>query len=235
MKKLSLLIFMTLTGLSVCFAQADAANFGKISIQFNDDTPQIYYAKNATLYRNVSVDYDTTLQVQGEKATQRYYYSQLSKGKHYVLHLILDAEQSVLGKGITPGYDVYFDLGDTLTDPLQITDVDSQVFFYKDGEFSMEKYYSRNQSGVFSLPSGEEGLGISGRFSTVFEFPSPNQPESFDRISFEGDLNIPGENLYRGREGGISRVSPQKGKVVRNLLIAAALAGVILISVLVPN
>jgi len=235
MKKLSLLIFMALSSLSFCFAQPDTTNFGKIAIQFNDDTPQVYYAKNATLYRNVSVDYDTTLQVQGEKATQRYYYSQLSKGNHYVLHLILDAEQSVLGKGIAPGYDVYLDLGDTLTDSLQFSDVDSQVFLYKNGEFSMEKNYSRNQSGVFNLPVEGEGLGIFGSFSTVFEYPSPNQPGVYDHVSFDGTLKIPGENLYRGREGGISQVSPQKGKVVRNLLIAAALAGVILISVLVPN
>ncbi len=230
-----LIFFVVLSNLSICFAQQDTTNFGKIAVQFNDDTPQIYFAKKATLYRNVSIDYDTTLQIQGKNTTQRYYYSQFTKGRHYVIHLILDAEQSVLGKGISPGYDVYLDLGDTLLESLQFSDVDSQVFIYKDGEFSKEKKYSQNQSGTFNFPGEPSDEGISGSFATVFEYPSSNQSGGYDRISLNGNLKIPGENLYRGREGGISQVSPQKGKVVRNLLVAAALAGVILISVLVPN
>ncbi|MCB0292963.1 MAG: hypothetical protein KDH97_22100, partial [Calditrichaeota bacterium] len=60
--------------MNVVFPQVEVDNFGEVMVQINDRPAVKYYIGGVDLYKNVSIDYDTTLQVQEKGATVFYYY-----------------------------------------------------------------------------------------------------------------------------------------------------------------
>lgn len=216
------------------FANADSTHFGTVSLQINDGAAQTYFARNATLYRNVALSYDKSLQIQSEDLRQQFFYVQLTEGTHYVLHLILDAA-ATLDSGLTYSYDVYFDLGNTLNESVSYDGVDSLAFVFPNGEFTRGMRYAKNQTGQFNIRSEANQYGVAGTFSTEFEYPLTIGANVFDRISLSGTLRIPEANLRQGGPGGISQVASRKSNLGRNLLLSAILTAVLAATVLLTK
>ncbi len=217
------------------FANADSTHFGTVRLQINDGAAQTYFARNATLYRNVALSYDKSLQIQSEDLREQYFYVQLTEGTHNVLHLILDATAPVLESGWAYSYDVYLDLGETLNDTVFYDGVDSLAFMFPNGEFTRGLRYAKNQTGQFYIRSKAERYGVAGLFHTGFEYPLTGQADAFDRISLSGTLQIPETHLRQGGPGGISRVSTRKNNLGRNLLLSAILTAVLAATVMLTK
>lgn len=214
--------------ISVMLAQSEPEKFGNVLVQINEEPERTFYVESAVFYRNVTVNYDTTVYLKSKSTTNMLFSPQLSRGNSYVLHLILTAaERSQPDQ--TSSYDVYMNLGDTLWQQLEILDADSLTFIHPNGILTADKLYSASQAGQFNLVTSESGARISGTFQTEFDFPIPDRGEEYSHIKMRGELNIPEGNLREGQETAITAVKDTKKNRTRNILFAVLLSAFIVL------
>ena len=226
-KRIMLLLinFILISGM---FAQSESEHYGRIIVQINDKAEETFFAENAELYRGVAIDYDTTVYLRNENSSEMLFSPQLNKGTANILHLILKSAE-VGGENQITSYDVYFNLGDTLWQQLEILDADSLVFIHPNGLLTTGRLYSANQTGQFNLVSTEDGSQIGGTFETEFDFPIPNRAEAYSRIKLRGDLNIPESQIRLGEEKVITEAGRGKKNRVRNIVFAVLLSAFIVL------
>lgn len=209
--------------ISAMLAQSESGEFGKVMVQINDEPERSFYVESAVFYRNVTVNYDTTVYLKSGNTTNMLFSPQLSKGNSYVLHLILTSVEPPQPDQ-TSTYDVYMNLGDTLWQQLEILNADSLTFIHPNGILTTDKLYSTHQTGQFNLVTNESGALISGTFQTEFDFPLPDRSEEYSHISMKGELNIPEGNLREGQETAIAAVKDTSKNRTRNILFAVLLS-----------
>ncbi len=228
MKKMFSNLFIVLMSASL-FSQIQP-NFGEITVEINDDSARTYLAESALLYQNVGIKYDTTLQVKTDEGTTFYYYPQLTQGNNIILHLILAAKEKTGDESSLSALDVYFNLGDSLKDHIEINDADSSLFIFPKGEFIQKKLYSRNHVAKFNIVKDEYGIPSAGDFESEFEYLIPNvSGKESSQGKMVGKLSIPEENLRIGQETTIASGKRDKNSLGRNLAIAAVASIFILI------
>ncbi|RMF60737.1 MAG: hypothetical protein D6748_03385 [Calditrichaeota bacterium] len=202
-------------------AQVPTDNFGDLTFRIGASEAQHYFVKSAILYRDVDVEYDTTLHVSSGDSTILYYYPQLKKGNRFVLHLIIEPQQQKLSDLGSEFYDFFFVLGDSLTDTLRIEGVDSSVYFFRSGQFTTRQIFSRNCKAYFELGERKDLSGnIEGTFAVEFEYPSAEDYQQYQPVSLEGKLIVPETNLLSGQETNVSELKERKARFKRNLYIA---------------
>lgn len=194
-------------------------DFGTVTVTLDDGTPVAHRVENATLYKDVDLSYDTTLFVRSDSVGDFYYYPQFNQGRRYVLHLILASGESGAGEPES-SFDVYFDLGDTLRQPLTLTGVDSAAYAFQGGLFSKSRQYSTGQEGTFDLAYDEAIGTVEGRFDTRFDFATDPGLAERHRVAMAGDLRIPESKVLVGKEGSLAPQEVRKDDFQRNIVIA---------------
>jgi hypothetical protein len=224
-----IVLLINLMLFSAIFAQTEPEeHFGRVLVQINDEPEETFFAESAELYRSVSIDYDTTVYLRDENFSEMLFSPQLSKGNDNILHLILKSAE-VGGEDRVTSYDVYFNLGDTLWEQLQILDADSLVFIHPDGILTENKLYSANQTGQFNLVASEGGSQMGGTFQTEFDFPVPGRAEPYSRVQLRGELNIPESQFRLGEETVIKEAGLGKKNRARNIVFAILLSAFIVL------
>jgi len=214
--------------ISAMLAQSEPGQFGKVMVQINNEPERTFNVESAVFYRNVTVNYDTTVFLKSKSTTNMLFSPQLSKGDSYVLHLILTAAEPPQPNQ-TSTYDVYMNLGDTLWQQLEILDADSLTFIHPNGILTTDKLYSTRQTGQFNLVTSENEARISGTFQTEFDFPISDRGEEYSHIKMRGELDIPEGNLREGQETAIAEVKNTKKNRTRNILFAVLLSAFIVL------
>ena len=204
-----------------------AGEFGDLSLSIDGNSLAGYEVKNAILYEDVTILYDTTLQLYSGRGFEQYYYPQLHAGSNYVLHLILEDATSTLP--FPPFYDLYIDIGDTLIDNLTLPD-NGSVYWFKDGNFASQQYQASMQEGTFNLERSEDRAGVEGDFSLEFSFPTPDSfVDRLQRISVSSNLKVPESNLARGGENAVDFGKDRAGALRRNAILAVLAASFIVL------
>ena len=220
MKQIRCILLINLLLIAAAFGQV-TTHFDEIFVQVNDNTVETYFAESVLLYQHVGIEYDTTVQVRSEKGTEHYFYPQLTQGNSVILHLILTAKEKN-DPDVISTFDVYFYLGDSLSDQITIMGADSNLYIYPHGEFIKQKLYSRNHSAIFNIQKNEYGIPIAGDFRSEFEYLIPRLSEvEYSNVKMEGTLSIPEENLRIGQETTIADAKRKKSDIGKNLAIAA--------------
>lgn len=212
--------------INVVFPQVEKDNFGEVMVQINDRPAEKYYIGGVDLYKNVSIDYDTTLQVQEKDATVFYYYPQLDAGEHYVLHMILNSG----GEGEKAPYDFYVDLGSSIDGEIVISAADSNLFINPNGRFTRSRAYAYDHNGTYRIASDPLSGTVNGSIRASFEYPAAGDGAA-ERFSMEGTFKIPTQNVQEGDATNIAAVE-RKDSVFRNLAYAAIGSLVIVLMVL---
>lgn len=212
--------------INAVFPQVEVDNFGEVMVQVNDRPAQKYYIGGVDLYKNVSIDYDTTLQVQEKDATVFYYYPQLNAGEHYVLHMILNSSKE---EEAAP-YDFYVDLGKSIDGEIVINAADSNLFITPNGRFTRSRPYARDHNGSYRIASDPLSGAVNGAIRATFEYPAPGDG-TVEHFSMEGSFKIPTQNVQEGDATNIA-TSEKKDSVFRNLAYAALGSVVIVLLVL---
>lgn len=212
--------------MNVVFPQVEVDNFGEVMVQINDRPAEKYYISGVDLYKNVSIDYDTTLQVQEKGITVFYYYPQLNAGEHYVLHMILKSG----GEDETAPYDFYVDLGNSIDGEIVISAADSNLFITPNGRFTRIRPYAHDHNGTYRIDSDPLSGAVNGIIRASFEYPAAGDGAA-ERFSMDGAFKIPTQNVQEGDATNITSAE-SKDSVFRNLAYAAIGSLVIVLMVL---
>lgn len=214
--------------ISAMLAQSEPGQFGTVMVQIDNEPERTFFVESAIFYRNVTVNYDTTVYLKSQSATEILFSPQLSKGNSYVLHLILTPAEPPRPNQAS-SYDVYMNLGDTLWQQLEILDADSLTFINPNGVLTTDKLYSARQTGQFNLVTSENGARISGDFQTEFDFPVSGRGEEYSHVKMRGNLDIPEGNLREGQETAIASVKNTRKNRTRNIIFAVLLSAFIVL------
>ncbi|MGH1363374.1 MAG: hypothetical protein ACRBF0_07450 [Calditrichia bacterium] len=232
MKYLALVALLgwALTSNALAQESDETTHFGAINLSVGTEVAQTYYAHNALLYNNVEIVYDTTLNLQSESGTKYFFYPQLRQGTQHVLHILL-AEESDARNASKNYLDVYFMLGDTLTDEIVLSNTDSTAFLFKDGALAPQMIYANEHNARFNLIRTDSKSGVTGKFESAFIYAFDGAVPA--QIKIAGDLAIPNVNLRSGQETGIAArkgvMSEDNRK--RNLVFAGMISALILVGI----
>jgi len=196
-------------------------SLGKVSIRFDEQEPGEYNITGALLYQSVSLNYDTTSQIQDERGALYLYYPQFKDGKSNVLRLIMARPDNP-----EHFYDLFINLGDSLQEEIQFNGADSLVFWGEDGRLVPTKIYSHQIQGRVQLDKAKVGQRVTGKLALEFNFGS----DSLNHISVKGNFDVP---VGKFRESSIATVAPDKEKKAhyRRNLYAAIIISAILIAI----
>jgi len=196
-------------------------SMGKVSIRFDEQEPTEYNITGALLYQNVSLNYDTTSQIQDDNGTLYLYYPQFKDGSSNVLRLIMARPDNR-----EHFYDLFINLGDSLQEEIQFNGADSLVFWGEDGRLVPMKIYSHQIQGSVQLDKAQVGLRVTGRLALEFNYGL----DSLTHISVNGNFDVP---VGKFREASITTGAPDKEKKAhyRRNLYAAIIISAILIAI----
>lgn len=219
---LSFTLLITLTFSSI-IAQDDTEKLGELSVKIGDATAHAYQVEKIGFYENVSVKYDTTLQVRNDDGMQFYYYPQLHPGENYYLHLMLATTEADVN---LPKYEMYINLGNEVADSItyNFDGADSSIFFMENGEFITDQVYASNQKGSLSLKKRLFNTGIDANMQSRFDLRGDDgQPSS---VEIAGDIFIAKNEL---QSGSATNISPTTGSnnILKNFAYAAV-AGIVI-------
>lgn len=199
--------------------QESETSFGKITIQINSGEKKSFNIKNAILYENAGVDFDTTVQIQDDENTEVLYYPQIVIGKEEILRLIIESSEDNF-------YDVIFNLGDSLRQRIVFENDSGKVFFEKGGKLTNFKQYAKNLNGrILTLEPTKEKI-ISGELNTTFDLPLDADATQFSTISLKGTFDV-----YFGEFRSVSLTTgpplqKRKKNYMRNVVIAMMMAAI---------
>ena len=195
------------------------AIFGELKIQVDQQRIQEYKVVQALLLENVDVGLDTLLQIQSSAGTDVLFYPQIQKGNNLVLRLI--AQRS--GTKEEDFYDIFFLLGDSLANPLHITNQDSTVFFQKNGKLMSQPRYASHLNALFQLERSEKGEAVQGHFTAEFDYPLFESDTTYQHIWMEGNLNVPSGKFRETSLAAQAGNEAQQKTFERNLALALIL------------
>ncbi len=217
---IALLISLTFTSI---IAQDNSENLGELSVKIGEAAAHNYQVEKIGFYENVSVKYDTTLQVRNDDGMQFYYYPQLHAGDDYYLHLMLTNEETDVN---LPKYEVFINLGKEIADSItyNFDGADSSIFFMANGEFITNQIYASNQNGSLSLTKRLFNTGLDANMQSRFDLQGADGQSS--SVEIAGDLFIAKSEL---QSGDATNISPTTGSnnILKNFAYAAV-AGIVI-------
>lgn len=220
--KLCIALLIALT-FSCIHAQDNSENLGELSVKIGDAVAHNYQVEKIGFYENVSVRYDTTLQVRNDNGMQFYYYPQLHPGEDYYLHLMLATEAADVN---LPKYEVFINLGNEIADSItyNFDGADSSIFFMENSEFTTNQIYASNQNGSLSLKKRMFNTGIDANMQSRFDLQGVDGQSS--SVEIAGDLFIAKNEL---QSGDATNISPTTGSnnILKNFAYAAV-AGIVI-------
>lgn len=212
------LLFLFITTF-ILTGQEPEISFGKITMQINSGEKNSYNIKNAILYENAGVDFDTTVQVQDDENSKVLYYPQIVIGKEKILRLIIEASENDF-------YDIIFNLGDSLKQRIVFENDSSKVFFGREGRLTSFRQYTKNLNGrILTLEPTKDKI-ISGELNTSFDIPLNVDATEFSTISLKGAFEV-----YFGEFRSVSLTTgpplqKKKKNYMRNVVIAMMMAAI---------
>ncbi len=203
---------------------ANDLDFGSVSLQIDRLPTQTLAIQRALLYRNVNIEYDSTVLVQSEKSADVLFYPQLNKGNQNVLRLIIGET----GESNENFIDMFFNIGDTLPDSIVWNDQENRVYMAYNGIAQAIKPQSHNIDGTIHISSGDKDERVAGNLKLNFDmrlFAEDQLPRNF---KIEGDFDVPvGE--YRSSSLGSAAKEEEMKKKYRKNLYLAIIGGVLLV------
>lgn len=203
----------------ILMGQETETSFGKITMQINSGEKNSYNIKNAILYENAGVDFDTTVQIQDDENLKVLYYPQILIGDKKILRLILESSENNF-------YDIIFNLGDSLKQRIIFENDSSKVFFSREGKLSSFKQYTKNLNGrILTLEPTKDKI-INGELNTSFDLPLDVDATKFSTISLKGTFDV-----YFGEFRSVSLTTgpplqKKKKDYMRNIVIAMMMAAI---------
>lgn len=206
-------------------AQGQEELLGEITLKIDDGPKTKYPIKQALLYRNVSIDYDSTILLQSSKSIKVLYYPQLDQGEENVLRLIVERK---MGRK-SDFYDFFINVGDSLQDSLYWENERGRIFLAHRGEVWPTRAYAENVRGEVVLVESKSNRAVTGSLHLNFDLPGLSFDRQAHHFQVEGTFDVPVGSF---RETSLSTATvdrAQKQKYRNNLYLALGLTLVILV------
>lgn len=165
---------------------SDESKLGVVGVKLDNYELINYEVKQALLYRKVSIEYDSTILIQNQKASKILYIPQLSSGKGNTLRIILkkidDQSDNFL--------DIFFHLGDTIRDTLIWEDVTNKIFMTASGNALPFKQMSEQIEGKIIFTRNDDQEIISGKLLLDFYLGLFDTAAHLNHIFLDGYFTI---------------------------------------------
>ena len=168
-------------------AQAGDDYFGEVTFSINDSSSQTYTIRQALIYRNVSLQNDTSIIVQNKSDAQFLYYPQLSSGTKNILRLIF-GEEAGTNRDF---YDLYIDLGDSLPDNISFNNDQNRIFLNPKGEMTHADYRTDAINGLVHIIQNSKNKEVAGNFDISFHQKDLNGKILEKFIKINGEFDVP--------------------------------------------
>jgi hypothetical protein len=189
----------------IAFSLLNATNreLGEVTITIDEIDEQLYNIQNALLYKNVSIEYDSTVLIQNYEGNQILVYPQLREGSNNVLRLIIGEIQEPNRNF----YDIFLNLGSYISDTIHWTNEYNKVFLSKNGRTLPIEARSININGSINFRELDKKNRFAGQIHLEFDFP----------LIYSGTLNhikINGSyDVLSGEYREISMASASNGNI----------------------
>jgi hypothetical protein len=159
---------------------------GDIKIQINDGVPRYYIIKQAFIYQDASIAYDSSVIIQNEETLQVLFFPQLSMGENNLLRLVfgdIDGDHSDF-------FDYYFLLGDSLSDTLFWQNDIDKIFMTYNGRPHNFIAISKGINGQITFNRNKSGEFTSGAINVKYSVPSSASAKKFNRFGLDGAFSL---------------------------------------------
>jgi len=222
-------IFLVIIFLYICFPEgviAESKRFGAISMQIDEADSITLDVQMALLYRNVKVDYDSTILIQSPENSRIMLYPQVGTGDQSVLRVIIGKidDQNPLF------FDMFIVLGDTVPNSIQWEGERGKIFITYNGILKSERSLSEEIQGKILFDRDNDGEIVSGSMQLSLLIPLIESTNKANRLRMKGSFDLTvGDYRELTLGKNISDLEQQKKK--RNNLYLAIVFTVFLIAV----
>jgi hypothetical protein len=165
---------------------ADLKKFGSLETQIDEKEPTNFNIQRALLYRNVSIEYDTTILIQNENSSQLLFFPQISSGETNILRIIFgdfEFQKKIF-------FDIYFMLEDSIPDSLAWTDESDKIFLAVNGNVKSFQPQSKNINGYILFDRSDDGEIISGKLEMGFDITVLRSESEYNYFKIIGSFNL---------------------------------------------
>lgn len=193
---------------------------GEIKIRINDDIPRYYLIKQAFIYQDVSIAYDSSIVIQNKETSQVLFIPQLSMGETNLLRLVfgdIDSEHPDF-------FDYYFLLGDSIPDTLFWQDAIGKIFMTYNGRPYNFIAISKGINGQITFIRNKSGEFISGAIKVKYSMPSSASAKKFNRFELDGAFSLIVGDYHKLTLNSNYDKAKKKRTIRKNIIIGAILA-----------
>ncbi len=165
---------------------SDESKLGVVGVKLDNHELINFEVKQALLYRKVSIEYDSTILIQNQKASKILYIPQLSSGKGNTLRIILKKIDDQSNNFL----DIFFHLGDTIRDTLFWEDVTNKIFMTASGKALPFKPMSEQIEGKIIFTRNNDQEIISGKLEMDFYLGLFDSVNHLNHIFLDGYFTI---------------------------------------------
>jgi hypothetical protein len=204
---------------------ADEPESDKLSIKINGEAEQLYQVQRALLFRQVKVEYDSTVLIQNDTSSQVYYYPQLDAGKENVLRLLV----GTINNEKQDFFDFFINLGDSVRDSLTFKDDSADIFIARNGKMQLFKSTSQNINGFLQVESKKEKV-IAGQMDLSFTIKNYLQINQTENFQIKGSFGVTTGD-YRELNMGMTTKEKETKSKRRHALYLAIIVSVFFIAI----
>ncbi len=165
---------------------ADNKSFGNIKLVIDSSDSLALNVQTALLYRNVTLDYDSTLLVQNREGVNIKYYPQFGKGKQNVLRILAG---EILGEK-PRFYDIFFILGDSIPDSVNWKETNSKILMVPNGYVTANKAVSEDINGKINFDRDKKGNIIAGSLNLNFNIQLFESYDILNQVIMSGAFEL---------------------------------------------
>jgi hypothetical protein len=213
--RFQLLIIFILLFVIMIPVLADETDSNKLSIKINGEAEQLYQVQRALLYRQVKVEYDSTVLIQNDNSGQVYYYPQLDAGKENVLRLLV----GTINKEKQDFFDFFINLGDSIKDSLTFKNDSADIFIARNGKMQLFKSTSQNINGSLYIEFEKKKV-VAGQLDLLFTIKNYLQINQTRKFKINGSFEVAAGEYRELSLGMTTQENKSKMKRRQNLYIA---------------
>ena len=178
-------IFLLFFLISFSVLNATNSELGELTITIDEIDVQLYNIQNALLYKNVLIEYDSTVLIQNDEGNRILVYPQLREGNNNVLRLIIGEIQ----ESNRNFFDIFLDLEQSISDTIFWTNENNKVFLSKNGRTLPAEARSKNINGSINIREGDKKNRFAGQLHLEFDFPL-FYSDTLNHIILEGSYDV---------------------------------------------
>lgn len=217
-----LLSVLVITGLSL----AKEGEYGTLTLIKGDQPGKTYPIQQALLYQKVALAYDSTAMIQNKKTAEILYYPQLTEGRENVLRIIAGTMTDTMQNY----YDLYFSMGDTISQNLNWKHETNRVYLARNGKARPQKYLSKAITGDISIVNKNRNETIKGSLNLDFELVPMVRNASSQLIHLEGEFDVP-VGTYQQISLATVESKKEKGKGYRKNMYLAIVFSIFILAI----